>query len=390
VTAASTVGNALGYLLTLTAARLLGPTGFGTFAALLGLIVVGHVAALGVQTVAAKALVADPSGVERHRLEILATRAGLGVGALAVGLTWPLARFLHLPSAVDVLWVSACLLPQTWLGLQQGVAQGNRAYRALAVIVAVAASGKAAGGIAGALTGDPTAAIAGVALGTLLAAALSTIVVRVRPAVRGDGRRSDLAEAMHATHALLAFFVLANLDVLLARHFLPAATAGVYAVGAAIAKIAFWLPQSVGLVAFPHLVNAQTRYATLRFGVTVLAGVGLLVVATVAVFAGLLVALVGGPDYAGLVGSAWIFAAIGATLALAQLLLLDRLAQSDWSIVTLLWTCVLVEVAVVAFVTGRSLEGIAATTLAMSVGLVLTGLAFPPPKDQLAGQGPGL
>ena len=81
-------------------------------------------------------------------------------------------------------------------------------------------------------------------------------------------------ETVHATHTLFAFFALANADLLLARHYLPAETAGSYAVGSAIAKIAFWLPASVGLVAFPDLVDHQRRASTLRAAFTLLAGVG--------------------------------------------------------------------------------------------------------------------
>ena len=69
-------------------------------------------------------------------------------------------------------------------------------------------------------------------------AALATRWVPLRPSFR-LGSNALVMETVHATHTLFAFFALANADLLLARHFLPADTAGSYAVGSAIAKIAF-------------------------------------------------------------------------------------------------------------------------------------------------------
>ena len=59
-----------------------------------------------------------------------------------------------------------------------------------------------------------------------------------------------------ATSGLLGLFLLANVDVLLARHYLDQAAAGRYALGAVVAKIAFWAPQFVVTVIFPRLVGA--------------------------------------------------------------------------------------------------------------------------------------
>ena len=50
------VANLLGYALNLVASRLLGPTGFGALGALLGVVLIGNVAALGLQTVTARVL----------------------------------------------------------------------------------------------------------------------------------------------------------------------------------------------------------------------------------------------------------------------------------------------------------------------------------------------
>ena len=64
---------------------------------------------------------------------------------------------------------------------------------------------------------------------------------------------------LRASGPLLGFVLLLNLDVLLARHHLTAAQAGEYAVAAIFAKVAFWLPQGVGVVLLPRLADAGHR-----------------------------------------------------------------------------------------------------------------------------------
>ena len=64
------VANGLGYALNLVASRLLGPTDFGALGALLGVVLIGNVAALGLQTVTARVLAGTPGsfGAEAARL----------------------------------------------------------------------------------------------------------------------------------------------------------------------------------------------------------------------------------------------------------------------------------------------------------------------------------
>ena len=61
------VANLLGYSLNLVASRLLGPIGFGALGALLGVVLIGNVAALGLQTVAARVLAGTAGRSEPSR-----------------------------------------------------------------------------------------------------------------------------------------------------------------------------------------------------------------------------------------------------------------------------------------------------------------------------------
>jgi len=65
---------------------------------------------------------------------------------------------------------------------------------------------------------------------------------------------------------------LLNLDVLLARQALPAALSGVYAVALVLNKIAYWLPQAVGVIALPRLADAANRRRVVRTALLVRRG----------------------------------------------------------------------------------------------------------------------
>ena len=371
------VAQVLAYLVSVVAARALGPVAFGALAAMLGLLLIGNVAALGLQAVAARRLVLLPAA-ERPPTALGLTRLGLaggvGIAAVTALLSPVLAWVLRLDGVVVVLLVAATLIPLTWLGGQLGVAQGGEDYPRLAAVYLAAGVGRGVGGIIGALAGQSTVAtLIGIAAGTWAGAILGRLVIS--PLLRAPMRRMSgaLGETLHATHALLALFVLTNIDVLLARALLSAEEAGQYGVGAVIAKVAFWLPQFVGVIAFPRLADARRTRAV---AITLLAvgGLGAIVVAGTAVVPGLVVGLAGGPAYAAVIPLAWMFAAIGAAFSLAQALLLTRLAVDDRRAVIAVWTSAVLLAVLATVVLPRTIGGLATSTLVAGTALCVVGV----------------
>lgn len=372
------IAQVAAYAVSVVAARALGPDGFGILAALLGILLIGSVLAMGIQAVAARRLVqVDPQvrdGAARSML-----RDGL-IGGVAVALATlaisPLLIWLlRLDGWASLLLAAATFIPITWAGAQYGVAQGRESYRRLAAVYALVGLGRGVGGVAGALaTQSVLGTMAGLAVGTAVGALLGRVVVA--PLATGPRERLDgfFGESAHATHALLALFVLTNVDVLLARALLDAEEAGVYGVGAVIAKVAFWLPQFVGVVAFPRFADARRGRATV-ISLAAVAAIGLLVVAATAAVPGLVVSFVGGAAYSSLVPVAWLFAAIGATFALAQALLLTRLAIDDRRAVIAVWSAAAVLVALATLVLPRSVEGLASSALIAGLLLAVVGVA---------------
>ncbi len=378
VALALALGQAAAYLVSLVAARTLGPDQFGVFAALLGILLIGSVLAMGLQAVAARRLVhVAPAG--RGSAAAALMRAGL-IGGVAIALaTLAIAPFLRWLLDIDswsvLVAVALTFIPLTWAGATYGVAQGREDYRRLAAAYALVGLGRGLGGVAGALF---TANVLGTVLGLLIGTTLGAVVARlaINPLVaRPAGALDRIAgETAHATHALLALFVLTNVDVLLARALLTAEEAGLYGVGAIIAKIAFWLPQFVGVVAFPRFVDARRARAT-TVTIGAVAGIGLLVVLGTAVFPGLVVGVAGGPQYAALVPVAWLFAAAGAAFALAQALLLTRLAIDDRRAVIVVWAAAVLLVGLATLVLPHTVTGLVLSALIAGLCLVVVGIA---------------
>jgi O-antigen/teichoic acid export membrane protein len=363
------------YAVSVVAARALGPDGFGILAALLGILLIGSVLAMGIQAVAARRLV-QVDAVSRDGAARSMLRDGLiGGGAVALAtlaISPLLVWLLRLDGWGALVLAAATLVPITWAGAQYGVAQGRESYARLATVYAVVGLGRGIGGVTGALaTGTPLGTMAGLALGTAVGAIIGRIVVAPLAAVPRERLDGFFGESAHATHALLALFVLTNIDVLLARALLNPDEAGIYGVGAVIAKVAFWLPQFVGVVAFPRFADARRGRATV-ISLLAVAAIGALVVAGTALLPGLVVAFVGGAAYVSLVPLAWLFAAIGASFALAQALLLTRLAIDDRRAVIAVWAAAALLVALATIVLPHTVGGLAASALV--AGLVLAAI----------------
>jgi hypothetical protein len=441
------VANAGNYAFNVVMAFLLGPEAYGALAALLALVLVGSVPGLALQAVVARrvALAGSgraPIGAAWPGVRWLVGRAGLALALLTLLVGPGLVLFLHLDSAVPVLWLALALAPTPLLFAVQGLLQGQERFGALAAVLLAGAGVKLAIGVALVAAGlGVSGAMAGVAAGGLLAALaglrLATREGRVagpgsvgpggvdsrgnrtsgsatlpsgaplpgqaaaarpegtaaaRPqgtaAARPEGAagaRPEGAAAARphstwwrevggATTGLLGLFLLANVDVLLARHYLDRAAAGRYALGAVVAKIAFWAPQFVVTVIFPRLVGAADPRRLLGGSALLIAGFGGLLAAGLAVAdrVGLIVPVLGG-GYEGLGPLLPVFAALGTGLALVQLLLFEGIATRDRRMGRAVVVALVAEVALVAGPLHGSVGQVAGATLAVVAALALAG-----------------
>jgi O-antigen/teichoic acid export membrane protein len=347
VPAAAMTANLVSYVLVLAAAHVMSPAEYGALSSQFGLLLVATVPMLAIQTVTARRVAAGtgPAGVVHGAQQI----AG-GAALLGAVLSPALAAFLHLGGPLDVLLVSAAVVPMAVVGAAMGVAQGRRRFPRLAALTLASTAGRSAGGLVGLAVAPSSASVLlGMLAGSLLVAVwVVATTVRQSPGglrrllgAAGDRRRHGVVnEALHAAHAHGVFLLLTSLDVLLARHVLTAEEAGSYAVGSVLTRSTLWLPQSVVLLLFASLAQAQHYRRTARQATAALVAIGVLSVAGTAVLAPVLVSIIGGSRYHGLDSIAWLFALLGAELSLIQFGVLAALAQRRVRRAALVWATI--------------------------------------------------
>jgi O-antigen/teichoic acid export membrane protein len=163
-------------------------------------------------------------------------------------------------------------------------------------------------------------------------------------ALAGTHHASVFRETLHAGHVHGTFILLTSLDVLLARHTLSSHDAGVYAVGSVVTRATVWLPQSVIMLMFASLAESHRHRTAARRASEIVAGIGAVCVAGCALFGNLVVTVVGGSKYHALDDTIWLYALLGALLAIVQLAMLAGLAQRNPRRVALLWATIAADV----------------------------------------------
>ncbi len=341
--------NALSYALLLVAAHRMAPSAYGVLSSLLGLLLISTIPMLALQTVTARRIASDGAspGITRGTAQVAAlSTAGLCLAAPA------LSAFLHLDDVVGIFLVALTIPATAVVGAASGIAQGRRDFRPLAALILAGTGSRSLGGLVGLLVGgSPDATVGGVLIGT--AAAALAVGSRGRDAqlLRQSLATRDhtgiLAETLHAGHAHGTFLLLTSLDVLLARHVLSGHAAGVYAVGSVVTRAALWLPQSVVLLLFASLAEAgHHKLAARRASLTVIAS-GVVMVTGTAVLGSVVVSVVGGRKYHQLDTTIWLYALLGALLAIVQLSVMAGLAQRNRRRASVLWATIAADLAAV-------------------------------------------
>jgi len=386
VAPAMALANGLNYAFNLVMLRLLEPAAYGALGALLALILIGTVPGLAVQAVVARhtALRADDRAAVAElwsRTLVAAAWLSAALGLLVAAAAPLLAAFLHLGSLGPALWLAANVLPLPLVSALQGMLQGVQRFGALAATLLLNAAARLAVGVVLVLAGHGVdgalaASVAGSGLAMLLPLALLRPVLFQAPAARRRGWRAAAggaigAETGAAALAFLGLLLLTNVDLLLARHYLPPRASGLYAAGSVVAKIAYWAPQFVATIVFPRLATGgAARRRLLARAAAVVAGLGAALLLAVTAAPGLAVALPFGDGYRGVGPDLPLFAALGTALALAQLLLFSGIAAGDRRVHRLLGATVAVEVALIVLGPHGSVTAIAGAALA-SVGALL-------------------
>lgn len=355
------VMNVTNYAFTLLAARLLGPSQYGAVAALMGLMLVLNVIALGLQAAAARRISrhAELAAQVRRSVVAAAWRAGLALGLLTLAASPLLVLVLRLDGLAPALLLAVSCLPLTILGGQAGILQGERRWLPLATVYLASGVGRLGLGLLGMWwRDDVVGAMLGVTVGAFVPIAVGWVALRredtveaapllpapaegptgpgASPAVPPPPTRV-LVEVLHNSHALLAFFALTNADVVLARTMFSDQVSGWYAGGLILAKAVLFLPQFVAVIAFPEMADPAQRRRMELSALGVVLAIGATATAVAWALSRYAVLFVGGAEYSALEPTIWAFAAVGTLWAMEQLMVYSTVARQSRRAVAVIW-----------------------------------------------------
>jgi len=353
LTLAASVVN---YASNLVFSRVLDPAGFGELTALLSLAVILAIPAAAAQTVIAErvAFYAAEGRLDIVRYLIRHAAAHVGLIAAVVGTTY----VLLIPVVVSVFDLRApgpaiALAPVVFLSFVLPVAlavlQGMDRFIALGSMLLAISVSRIGFGVPWVLAGGGAGgAIAGQALGLIVVLCAAVILLRSlrqaggRGAARSGFRRKFDIGTASASAAFVAFGVISNLDILLAKLYLSPHDAGIYAAISTVGKIVTFLPATVAVVMVPNAVRAQRSSGTtsrvLRLAAMLVGAIAAIAAVPAALAADLVVSLMFGNGYESAASGVLPIVCAGAGLALLNLLVVYSVAIRDrrWFVVLLL------------------------------------------------------
>jgi len=255
------VANIGAYLYHLVVGRIMGPVGYGELAALLSLSYIFNVFVVLLQTVVTKFVSERTPKSARGDIRALVVRISgilIGVGgACIVGLIIVapvIVRFLNIEDSTVIPFLFLGVL-FTLLGtVYTSVLQGLQRFAEGMVILNINSILRLAAGAAFASLGV-TAALAANAGAIFVATLIALIPIRHFLFSNNRDSQFHLARLFKATSitffSILGISVLNSQDVVLAKHFLSAESAGLYGALSTMGKIIFFVSYSVSYVLLP-------------------------------------------------------------------------------------------------------------------------------------------
>lgn len=381
---ALSVVNGSNYLFHVVVSRSLGPADYGAMSAALAVLMVLAVPLGAIQTTVAKrqAELWHRAHEEGHSwtgfLRGLIPWA-LGATVVLLALSPLMTRFLRLDSYVTGVLMATYVLPAAIGALLRGVLQGSFRFKALAVASVAPVIVRLVVGIAVVRAG---AGVPGAIAATVLADGLGVLLmawlVRTRHARTVQehlNARWFFREFGPVALGLGTLWLFIELDLLLARHFLPSLEAGAYAAAGLLARAVLFIPGAIGLIAFPHFAEHRGRgpeaYVWLRSSAAVVLALGTLAWTVLTFGANHVVRATFGDQYAAAAELLPVLSLAMVALGLVNLFVFFHLSAGARGF-QLLWPVMAAEAAFVAFVPTEGTE-IALVVLVVAWGVACVG-----------------
>jgi O-antigen/teichoic acid export membrane protein len=341
------LASATNYASSLIFSRVLNPVGFGELTALLAFAVVLAVPTGAAQTVIAERIAVHAAAGRHDAIRYLLRHAIAHVGLIATIAT--LVYIASIPLVVELFDLqhpgpAIALVPVIFMSFIQpivlGVLQGLDRFAAFGgMLLAIAFSRIAFGVPWAAAGGGAGGAIAGQGIGMVVVMLVGFWVLRDLLMRRGTGaataglrRRLD-RRTISASAAFIAFAVISNLDVLLAKVFLSPREVGVYAAVATVGKVVTFLPAAIAVVMVPNAARAhhedRSGNRVLRMAARLVALTAIVAAVPAAAFPDLVVEIMFGDGYEDAASGVLPIVVAGGCLAMLNLLVVYAVAIRD-------------------------------------------------------------
>jgi O-antigen/teichoic acid export membrane protein len=377
--------------------RLLSPASYGDLTALTAFVVIAAVPTGAAQTIVAGRVAVlqaqgDANGV---RYLIRYAAAHIALIALILGVIYtaciPLVKtVLGLQTVGPAIALAPLLVLAFFIPVAYGVLQGMERFVALGAIMLASAGSRLVIGVpwtllAGGGAGGP---LLGQAIGNLLALLATAWLIRKYILRRGTGaassglRRRPDARTLAAGGAFIAFALISNLDVLLAKILLSPHAAGEYAALATVEKIVIFLPGAIAVVMVPSAAKARhaegsaarvLRLAALLVGLTTM-----LVAVPAAIAPHFVLETMFSEKYVGAASGVLPIVCAGAGLALLYLLVVYTVAIQDRRWVWLLAGGVGLQILSISLLHSSPAEIAIVQASVIAIVLVVNELVFHP------------
>jgi O-antigen/teichoic acid export membrane protein len=259
-----------GYVFHFATGRLLGPASYAVVAAMVSALSLLSLPSIVLQTTAARytsllTARSDPGAIRRLLLQLsLACLLGvLVMGGVLIALAPAVAAYLHIADSRLVYFLALASALGLLLAITRGALQGLSRFVTLSLNILLDMTTRVVVAVGLILGGFGTIG-AGVALaaGPIIAYVQSLYPLRrfARSSATTSPPLTDVGRyTLSAIVAAAGITYLLNIDVILAKHYLSSQESGLYAAGAVLGRVIFFLGMTVAAVMFPEVTLLHAR-----------------------------------------------------------------------------------------------------------------------------------
>lgn len=338
--------NVASYLYHLVMGRMLGPAGYGELASLISLLYIMSVPTSITQTVLIKYFSqykATNAQAKAHDLFRKVTKYLVIIILVIIGLLMlgsPLIlAFLHMKSALTLLWLGIFFGFTTLLIVNGSLLQGYQMFNWVAVYMALPVLVKLAFSIPLAPAG-----VSWVMFGTGISALISYIIFffpvrfifNFKSEPSGITKSKLISASIPTILTVLGITSLYSTDILLAKHYLSEVDSGIYSAVAVMGKIIFFASSAITIVVFPIISERTVKHEnTRKITLTAVGGIALISLILTILYLTIpefIINLLFGRQFAGAATHLGLFAVFMSLYSLGQNLSMVNLAQNKFYI----------------------------------------------------------